>query len=445
MSITATIAKQPHSSIKLDIAIAADDVTTAFAETYAELAKKIKVKGFRPGKVPASVIKMKYGTSVTHEVLDHLLNKAFRQAIKDNDLHPVNHGSIDGELPELAEDKPFSFSMLVDVYPEFTLPEYLELPVTKDQYEIRDKDIQSELEHLAERFATIEDIPAAVVEKDSLVKLDYQVEFKGAVVENLSRQDQSYDQDKGAAYPNLKKGLLGLKAGDSTDIKSSLPKEFPNKDMAGKDVVFKVTVKSVQKRVLPALDDEFAKKVSQEETLDAFRETLRKNMEEHARRRESRNVQSAILEQLGKAVTIDIPASMIEAEINSLIANLKNDLLYARMTFEQYLEESGKTEAQLREELAEPARKQTTTLLLLSAIAKKENIKAEEDEIREEVEQLARRYSASYEDAYKHLAEHGEIDSIAFGIRRRKTLEFLEEKAKIKKGKTLGFADLQSA
>ena len=126
MAIKAEITKQPKSSIKLDISIDAEDVTSAFSETYTELSKKIKVKGFRPGKVPVSVIKMKYGSSVAHEVMDRLLNNAFRQAIKDNSLHPVSRGDIDGELPELKDGEAFAFSMTVDVYPEFEIGEYAE-------------------------------------------------------------------------------------------------------------------------------------------------------------------------------------------------------------------------------------------------------------------------------------------------------------------------------
>jgi len=444
MPIKAEITRQPGSSLKLNISIDAEDVTAAFKSAYSEFSRKIKMKGFRPGKVPVGVIKMKYSTAVSQEVLDKLLNNAFTQAIKDNDLHPVSRGEIDAELPELKEGEAFNFSMTADVYPEFDLPQYTELPVTRNSYEIKDKDIDAEIAHLAERFATIEDIEAGTVASDSLVVLDYDVEFNGEIIEELSRAGVCYDQAQGIWYPIFGKGLRGLAAGESKDFKSSFPKEFGMKEKAGKDMVFKVKVVRIQKRVLPEINDEFVRKISTDTTLEEFKTNIRKNMEQHVRQQQSFKVQTDIMAQLVKVAEIDLPKSMVQSQISREVATLKKKLLSSRSTLEQFLEESGKTEEGLREEFTEPAQNLVKTVLILNAISKNENIKAEEGEIKEEVERLARIYNATFEETRIRLAREGKIESIAFDIRRKKTMEMLESKAKIEQGKTLDYAELQT-
>jgi len=443
--ISAEVTKQEKSSLKLDISIDAAEVDKAFDEYYKELVKKVKVKGFRPGKVPVGILRMKYGESISQDVLENLLNTSFRQIIQEKDLHPINSGSLAGELPALKEGENFAFSIEVDVYPEFELPEYKGLSITKNTYEVKDKDVDSEIQKMTERFAKMEDesdeTPAG---KDSVILFDFDLVFDGEIDEKMHRDGYSYDQGNPPAWPNLKKSLIGKKAGESLETKGSYPKEFPDKDRAGKDCMFKIDIKKIQKRELPEINDEFVQKISQDKTVADFKASMRTQMEEHAKHRESKNAQSDLIDQLMKKTTIDIPESMVKSETDAQIAQLNNTLMYSNMSYDQYLQETGKTDEQIREEFREPAVKQVTSLLILNEISKKEDVKTEGSEIDEEVEQLAKRYGQKFEDTKKNLAEHGELDNIAFGIRRRKTLEFLENEAKVKQGKTLSYTEIDN-
>lgn len=441
MAISAEVTKKPHSSVQLDINIDAEDVKQAFDTVYRQLLKKVRVKGFRPGKAPVGIIRMKYGESVAQDVLQDLLNKAFRSVIQEKQLHPVGGGSIIGELPKLDEEKAYAFSMAVDVYPEVDLPEYKGLSVTRHPYKITDKDVDAEVEKFRERFARLEDKQGAAGPED-IVVLNYTVEQDGETLEKYSREHYSFDVNSGLSYPPLAKELVGKQAGDSFEVNKDFPADFPEKIRAGKPALFKVNVEEVQTRVLPEVTDEFVARVSPHKTVDEFRSSLREYMEHNAREQESRQVQNDLLDQILKKTRMEVPLSMVESELDTVINNLKHTLLYSRIDFQDYLKQVGKSEASVRDEFRAAAEKQVQRLLILNEIGKAEEIEATDSEVNDEINKLATQYRQSFEDTKQYFTEKGELDSIAYGIRKHKTLDFLENNAKIKDGKAKPFAEL---
>ena len=442
MPITSNITKKPDSRVEIEIAIDQQDVDASFKEAYTEVAKKARIKGFRPGKAPADVIRLKYGPAIAHDVQEKLLNNAFQQALQEHELRPVNPGEIVGDMQPVTEGKPYAITLAVDVYPEFDLPEYKEVSVTKNTYALKDKDVEQELDTIRTRFSAPENRDRPVEKKDS-VNISYEVVYQGEVLEKYAREDYTYDMEHGTSFPDLKTKLAGHSAGETLDIKSAFPEKFPDKDLAGKDVVFRVTIKNVQEMIKPELNDEFVQKISPDKTVDEFKQNLKANMERAARDREAQDVQNAIVEELIKKAEIPLPSSMIESEIDALADGFKRDLTRAGLSLEDYLAETKTTEEGIRDKFRESAVAQVKGLLLLSAIARKEDIKVSEEEVDQQIQAMADQYRQPFDATKAYLQEQGEIDSIRFSLRKNKTLKFLEDNAKIKSGKTLSFQDLR--
>lgn len=443
MAISTEITKQPKSSIEIKVQVDAAEVDQTFSKTYQEIAPKIRVNGFRPGKAPISVIKMKYGSSIKAEVLDKLIQAGFQAALEEHDLHPVSKGELAGELPELEEGTAFHFAIKIDVFPEITLPEYKGIAVSRNKYEVKDKDVEAELKNLQDRFSKLEEVADGQVKKDNYALVNYTVEVDGEVLDSYNRENYLWDQAAGASFPDFKKELIGKKAGDSVTVNSSFPKDFADETLAGKSAKFSVDIIKVQERIIPEIDEEFVKKIAQAESVEDFKKQLRENMEEHAKNRESREAQTEIMTFLGKETKVDIPDSMVESEIDSMVAEFRNTLQYSRTTLDEYLENAGKSEAELREDFRESAVQQVITMLALNEIGKKEEIEAGEDDINGEVEMIARRYGQPGEMLRGYLEQNGQLESIIHGIKRRKTLELLEEMANIKTAKTISISEIK--
>ncbi len=443
MSITAEMHKQPKSSVRLDIAIGNEEVRAAFDKAYREVAAKAHIKGFRPGKAPVGIIRMKFGHAISHEVLEKLVQEAYSQAIKEHALQPVGQGRVTSEIPELGESDSLNLTMEVDVYPEFTVPEYKGIAVSKKSYEVTDADVDAELGRLSERFTRFEDKADGTLESEDLAVVDYQVSLDGTPVEKLSREKYSYDLKTGASFPDFQDGLRGKKTGDSFEIPGKIPEAFPDKEIAGKDVIFKGSITKMQKRVAPVLDDEFAAKISDKKTMAEFRAMLLENMKDHARHHESEEVQNTILEQLVAKTSVELPEALVEMQLEGMFEEFAKTLAQTRMSLDEYLEKTGKTVEKMREDFLPSAEKAAVTYLLVREIAKTENVKAEDADIDEALDSYARYYGHDRDALRKHFIENGEIDSLVWRIVRRKTMDVLEKAATVSIEKTVPFSEIK--
>lgn len=443
MSITAEMHKQPKSSVKLEIAIGNEEVRAAFDKAYREVAAKAHIKGFRPGKAPVGIIRMKFGHAISHEVVEKLVQEAYGKAIEQHSLQPVGKGTVTSEIPELGEGDSLSLTMEVDVYPEFTLPEYKGLTVSKNSYEVKDSDVEAELARLAERFTRFEDKGEGMLEAEDLAVVDYEVLLDGTSVEKLARTRFSYDLKTGASFPDFQDGLRGKTTGDNFEIPGKVPEGFPDKDLAGKDVIFKGSIGKMQKRVPPVLDDEFAAKISDKKTMAEFRTMLLENMQERARHHESEDVQNKLLESLVGKTSVELPQALVEMQLEGMFEDFARTLAQTRMSLDEYLEKTGKTVEKMREDFLPAAEKAAVSYLVIREVAKAEGVKAEDKDIDEALDSYARYYGHDRDALRKHFIESGEIDSLVWRIVRRKTMEVLEKAASITIEKTLPFSDIK--
>jgi len=418
-------------------------VRQAFQEAYQKIAAKAHIKGFRPGKAPVGIIRMKHGASIAREVTENLIQDAYGKALEEHALHPIGSAELTSELPELGEGDSFSFSMEVDVYPELALPEYMGLPIGAERYEVSEGDVDAELGRVVERHANIEDKAEGALEAGDLAIVNYEVLDGGKVIDVLTREGYSYDLKMGASYPNFQDILRGKTAGESFEIASAIPEKFPIPELINKDVVFKGSIVKMQKRVLPLVDDEFVAGISDAKTVAEFRALLRERMEEYARQYESTKTRQKILDYLVEKTEFELPQTILNEQVESAMEEFKRRLEKSKLDMETELTRLGKTVESVREEFAAEAEREARAQICLSEIRKKENIQAEEVDIAEALDEYAHYYGVDREAMREHFTKSGEMESMVWRIVRRKTLEALEKAAVITVEKTLPFEEIR--
>jgi trigger factor len=415
----------------------------AFEKAYSEIAAKAHIKGFRPGKAPVGIIRMKFGQAISHEVVEKLVQEAYGKAIEEHSLQPVGKGTVTSEIPELTEGDSLNLTMEVDVYPEFTLPEYKNIEIGKNSYEVTEADVDAEMARLSDRFTKFEDKTEGVLEAEDLAIVDYEVILDDVSIEKLARTKYSYDLKTGASFPDFQDGLRGKAMGDTFEIPGKIPSGFPDKELADRDVIYRGSVVKMQKRVPPVLDDEFAEKISDKKTIAELRALLLENMRENARHHESEDVQNRLIEMLVEKTEIELPQALVDMQLEGMFEDFARTLAQSRMALEDYLEKTGKTLEQMRDDFLPAAEKAARSYLVIREVAKLEEVKADDKDIDEALDSYARYYGHDREALRKQFIENGEIDSLVWRIVRRKTLEAIEKAASISIEKTLPFSEIK--
>jgi len=409
---------------KLSVEVPSEVVAKELDQAYQRLKKSVKVKGFRKGKVPVSVLERLYSKEVEGEVLEKLIQETLPDAIKEADVVMVIEPVLDS-AGEIKKNDSFNYSVLLDLWPEFELPEYKGLEVVKPEIEVTDKEVEEQIDALRRHYgsidAVIEDRP---VEKGDIVVIDYVGNIDGVEVDGL--KEENYYLEVGAGYFNedFEEGLVGMERGEEKEIEVSYPEEAINEKVAGKTVKYKVTLKDIRERSLPALDEKFVESIgigikSVDELKQRLRDEIRKEKEEAV----DRMVRQQILEQLRKEVDFPIPERLIENKLNQMLDNVAGHLQERGMDYER----AGISEEKLKEKMREDAIQQVKTEIILDKIAEKEGINVPEDEISQYLDAQARYPGMDREQLQSAVFAH-----VLPKLRAKKTLDFLVENAHIK-------------
>lgn len=309
---------------KIRVDLPAEQVQEEFKKKYTDLAKRAKIKGFRPGKVPLSIIKSYYGKAVEQEVSSQFVQETFPDALKQTELKPL----IPADVSEshFEEDGSFSYTALVDVSPPFELPDYKGLSLYKAPIEIADEQVQAELDRLVQSHAQLraieEDRP---VREGDVAVVDFTPSIGGEVFEKGKTQDFMAEIGKGSLHPDFDTHLIGHKPGESFSFDLEYAKDAPTQEIAGKTVRFDVTIKELKQKELPELNDEFAQSLpsSQFDTLDALKEEFRKKLEEREEGRAFEQVREQIIDNLLSQIQIDLSSRVVEREVDGMVQNLR--------------------------------------------------------------------------------------------------------------------------
>jgi trigger factor len=422
---TSTLTRLAPTKVELEIPITPEEMAAAEERAFRRLSKKVKLPGFRAGKVPRKVFEQTYGSaSIASEALDEVVPEIYARAVREHELAPVDRPEM--EFLPAEEGKPSRLKATVDVRPQIELGTYKGLEIEREPVEITDEDVQRSIEALAKERATLVPVERAAQLGD-VVTMDYAGTIDGEAFDGGTAEGQVTELDENRFIPGFASGIAGLGAGESKDVEAVFPEDYPVEHLAGKTAVFHVTVHDVKALELPPIDDAFAQAISENQTLDELRADVRKRLEAIADGRVRRAAGNAVMEKLVDSHDFPLPPVMVEREIDSTINDMASQAAQSGGTFDAYLVSQGKSIEQLREELRSDAERRVKGTLLIEAIAQQENISATPADIAQELASLARQYGQPVERIREALGNN--VLSLMDGIVRNKTLEFLVDNA----------------
>ena len=389
------------NELKLTFTVPASRFEEAIQEVFKKSAKYFNIPGFRKGKAPFKIVERYYGDSIFYEdAFNELAPVVYDEEIKENKIEVASRPQVD--VVQMEKGKDLIFTAIVATKPEVKLGKYKEIPLKKIEYKVTDEDIDHEINHMAEhnsRMVTVED--REVKDKD-IVTIDFEGFTDGKPFEGGKAENHELTIGSKTFISGFEDQIIGMKIGEEKDIKVTFPKDYFSKDLAGKEATFHVVLHGIKEKQLPTIDDEFAKDVSEFDTLKELKDSIKEKMEKENEERAKHETEDAAIEEVCKNTNIDIPEGMVELEIDNIMQNLDQRLSYQGLNLEQYLKMMGKSEEDFRKDYKEQAEKNVKTRLVLEQIVKDEKIKEDEKYIKEKLEEMAKQYNRKVEDLEKN-------------------------------------------
>ena len=395
-----------HNMAKLTIEVSAEDVEKALQQAYLKERKRISLPGFRKGKVPRQVIEKMYGPEVFYdEAANHMISEAYGKAYDECELEIASQPKV--EIVQLEKGKPFIFTAEVAVKPEVALGEYKGLKVDKVSAEVTDEEVDAEIEKERERNARTVDVTDRAVQDKDQITLDFEGFVDGTAFEGGKGEDYPLTIGSGAFIPGFEDQLIGAEIGKETEVKVTFPEEYQAKELAGKEAVFKCTVKTIKVKELPELDDEFASDVSEEgETMEEYKAEVRGKLKERKEREAKEKKENQVVEQAVANAEIDLPEPMVDLQARQMADDFARRIMQQGMTLEQYFQFTGLSEEKMMEELKPQAEKRIRTRLVLEAIVAAENIEVSDERLEEELKKMAEAYQMEVDTLTEFMGEN---------------------------------------
>ncbi|WP_338824934.1 Trigger factor [Moorella humiferrea] len=419
----ATVEKLDKNQVLLEVEVEAPRVQKAIDQAYRRLVKRVNIPGFRKGKAPRFILERYIGKEpIYDEAVEIVVPPAYEEALAEHSLEPIDRPEV--EIVKVEEGEPLIFKAKVEVKPEVQLGPYKGVEVEKPEVRVGEEDVDAYLKSMQERYATlknIEDEPAAV---GDIVVIDFKGTVDGEPHPGLEGSNFTLELGSGTLVPGFEEQLVGARVNEERTINITFPSDYHQKDLAGKEAVFQVTVRGIKRKELAPLDDEFAKDVSECETLDELRQDIRRRLEERRRQEIDAAVRQAVVAKVVDAATVDLPEVMVRRRIAARIRELERNLQIRKTTLDEFLKENGKNMEDLDKEFRPGAEREVKTELVLEAIAKAENIEATEEEVAAEIDKMARAFRQDPEEVRKNL---GDLSFLKYDIMIKKTIDFLVE------------------
>ena len=407
------VEKMEKNMAKLTIEVSAEDLDKAMQNAYQKAKGRISIPGFRKGKAPRKMIEQMYGKGVfLEDAANALIPEHYSKALAECDLEIVSQPKID--VTQVEPGKPFIFTAEVATKPEVTLGDYKGLEVPKSETEVTDEEVEAELKKEQEknsRTITVEDRAA---ENGDTATID----FEGFV------DGEAFEGGKGTDYPLT----LGSNTGDHVEVKVTFPEEYQAKELAGKEAVFQCDVKKIEAKELPELDDDFAKDVSEFDTLAEYKEDVKKNLTEKKAEDARRAKEDAAVDKVIENAQMDIPEAMIETQCENMVNEFAQRLAQSGLSMEQYFQFTGQSVDKMMEDMKPQALKRIQTRLVLEKIAEVENIQPTEEEVNEEISKMAEMYKMEA-DKLKELIGENEMEQMKKDMAVQKAVTLVADAA----------------
>lgn len=427
--VKTTVGEKDGNDVKLQVEVPADEVQRGIEATIKQLARDVRIPGFRKGKVPSSLVVQRFGMeAIVHQMLDDHLSSWFSTALEEADLDPVDRPEVDfEEAPE--EGKPFSFTAVVTVMPEAELGRYRGVEAPRAEAVVEDAEVDERVERLREEFAELKSAGDRAAAEGDFVTIAAEGFKDGESVENTKLDDYMFEVGGGYLLPDLEHGVVGMKAGEERTVPVSFPDDYQAEDLQGATLDFKVELKEVKEKVLPAMNDEFAKDVSEFETLLELRLDIRKKLQAAKDSAAERGFRAAAIQAVAAGITVDLPPAAIERQSREMVDDFARSLSMQGGDIRGYLQATGAGLEDLVKQMLPEAESTLRTSLALDAVAKAEGLEVGEETLTERLTRLAVAGKVEVAELRSRLEQSGRITEIRQQILREQAADLVAEHA----------------
>ena len=423
-----TLLSNENNVVKFAMDFTAEEFDAAVVKAYQASKDQFTIDGFRKGKAPRSIIEKHYGEGIFFEdAINSMFQEAYPAAITELDLDVIESPKAD--FSEIGHGKPLTVTITVAVFPIVEIKDYKGVEVEQLEVEVKPEAVENEIKSMQKRNARVVVAEREVKEGDTVV-LDYagfvgEEQFEGGTAEN-----QELVIGSGMFIPGFEEQLVGAKAGDNVDVKVTFPEEYHSEELAGKDAVFHCTVHEVKEEQLPELDDEFAKDVSEYDTLDELKKSIEERLEKYLKEQNLNEAKNDAIEKVYAANTVETPKNLVEDELDSIVQELDRNLRYQGLGIDQYLQYVQKDMAEFREEFREDATKRVAIRIILLSIAAAEDIEISAEEMDEEMKEMAKMYNVP-EEHVRNMIGEANMSYFAKDMKVKKAIDLIYDNAKV--------------
>ncbi len=416
------------NEVKLEFTIEAKKFDEAINKVYLKSAKYFNIPGFRKGKAPMKIVEKYYGDEIFYEdAFNEVVPEVYDKELKENNIEAVSRPDID--VKQIGKGQDLIFTAVVQTKPEVKLGKYKGIELKKVEYNVSDHDVEHELGHMQEKNARLIAVEDREVQSGDLTVIDFEGFVDGVAFEGGKAENHELTIGSNTFIPGFEDQVIGMKIDEEKDINVKFPEDYFSEELKGKDATFKVKLHEIKKKELPELNDDFAKDVSEFDTLKELKDSIKEKLEEENKKRAKYETEDAAIKAVCEGTDIDIPSGMVETEIDNMTKEIEQRLSYQGMRLDNYLQMIGKTNEEFRKEYEEEAKTSVKSRLVLEAIIKAENIEADDEKVAEKIKEMSTMYGQK-EDELKKNEQF--VSYIKESIKSEKAIEFIVENAKIK-------------
>jgi len=411
--------------VRIEVQVPFTELEPDFQRAYKELAKQVRLPGFRPGKAPAKLLEARFGReAMLEQVVNEALPSRYGQAVAESEVHPLGQPDIEVTKKEYGQE--LAFTAEVDVRPKIALPDLSELTVSVDPVGVSDDDVDAELESLRARFGTLTGVDRPVADGD-FVSIDLSATVDGEDVPNAAAQGLSHEVGSGRLIAGLDDALVGLSVDESKEFTAKLA----TGEHAGHDAQVTVTVKSIKERELPEPDDGFAQLASEFDTIDELRSNLRDQVGQVKRAQQAEKIRDATMDTLVEQVDVPLPEAIVQAQFDTAIHNALHSFNHDEAKFNEVLAEQGKTREEFETETRSAAESDVKRQLLLDALADDLEVKVGQDDLTERLVMTSRQYGIEPQQLFAYLQENNQLPAMLADVRRGLTIAAVVQAATV--------------
>ena len=416
------------NEVKLEFTVEAKIFDEGIKTVFNKNAKYFNIPGFRKGKAPMNIVEKYYGSEIFYEdTFNEIVPAIYDEAIKEKKLEVVSKPEID--IVQIGKGKDLIFTAIVATKPEVKLGKYKGISLEKTEYKVEEKDVEEELNKMAERNSRIVTVADRATKKGDIAVIDFVGSVDGVEFEGGKAENHELELGSNTFIPGFEDQVVGMKVDEVKDVNVKFPEEYFSKDLAGKDAVFKVTLHEIKMKELPKIDDEFAKDVSEFDTVAELKADIKAKKEKQNEENSKAELEEKAIRAVAEISEVEIPNGMVEVELDNMAQDMDRRLSYQGFNLEQYLKMLGKTMADFRKESEEPAKESIKLRLVLEAVCKDAKLEAPEKEVNEKIAELAKAYGRKEEELKKNEEF---VKNIEESVKSEKAIALILENAKIK-------------